>query len=84
MYVAVSVNDKVEVHIHGLWGYDTLCGLDAHDSGLSHQPAKVPAGAKIDCKRCAAIFRECSLLRVSDFTKESGASVTHSQSEGAK
>lgn len=70
----VAINDRGTVGIHapgGLAGnYATLCGMDGNDPHIGQSPAKLPRGARIDCKHCFQIFQTARAMRWSDFSKE--------------
>lgn len=73
--VAVRVDGDVTVHMAGTVGdYDTICGLDANDIQVGHEPATVPKGgrARIDCDACWAIWNTARSYTRKDFVSRLG------------
>lgn len=73
---AVRIDGVVTVHMIGAIGdYDTLCGLDAHDGGVGHEPADVPRNgrARIDCNDCKRIWDTARSYTPRDFKLLQGA-----------
>jgi hypothetical protein len=67
-YIGIMVANMPTIHAAStLCGSDTICGTAADDPGVDHEPCGVPPGAKIDCKECIAIIRECRQFREKDF-----------------
>ena len=64
--IGVQVGDSVEWHAPGVVSdYDTLCGLDANDSGIdTHGVVQARKGQKITCVQCKTIWEGTKALRL--------------------
>jgi len=71
-FVAVKVEGAVSVHAVGHDGnYDTLCGIDANDSGVGHEGI-VPlpwVHSRIGCEACKSILRQAWKYTARDIRK---------------
>lgn len=70
LYSAAMIDGELTIHIapgDAPGDYSTLCGVDANDPSVGHEPADVPRGAKITCKACFGIWKAARLVRVRDF-----------------
>lgn len=57
-----------EYHIRSVdgTGYDTLCGLDAHDPDIgTYGSFPAPAGKKVTCQQCTDVYFGVKALRLS-------------------
>lgn len=67
----VRLDGIVTVHMDstGYGDYDTLCGIDANDAAIGHEPVAVPRNgrARIDCAACWAIWKRARGYDRKDF-----------------
>jgi len=67
--VTIDYEGELRTHIGFTVGsYATICGMDGNDAFIGQQTTiETPAGAKLDCPQCYAMWAEARKWKVIDF-----------------